>query len=220
MQEPSNLLPLSSSQREALEEAVATYQAAATPAAARWLEARGIAPETADGARLGVTVNPAPGHERYRGFLSIPYLSREGAPLSIRFRCLQNHDCRANGHGKYLTVPGDVPRMYNIGALFDAGNEIHVTEGEFDALILNQIGLPAVGIPGANSWKPHHRIMLLGFSRVWVWGDPDPAGAEFVNTVTASLRQARGVRLRGGDVTDTYLAGGAEALLELVGGMK
>ena len=44
----------------------------------------------------------------------------------------------------------------------------------------------------------------------------DEAGAEMVNTITRSLRQARGVRLRDGDVTDTYLQGGAEALHALI----
>jgi 5S rRNA maturation endonuclease (ribonuclease M5) len=58
--------------------------------------------------------------------------------------------------------------------------------------------------------------MLAGFSRVWVWGDPDDAGAEFVQKVTRSLRNAKGVRLRDGDVSDTYQAGGADALTALI----
>ena len=59
--------------------------------------------------------------------------------------------------------------------------------------------------------------MLAGFSRVWVWGDPDDAGAEFTARVCRALRSAKGVRLRHGDVTDTYLAGGTDALLALIG---
>ncbi|MEU7570356.1 toprim domain-containing protein [Micromonospora sp. NPDC049240] len=150
--------------------------------------------------------------------LAIPYLDKDGKALSIRFRCMEEHDHRDHFHGKYNTVKDEPARMYNIGSLFRAGDEIHVTEGEFDAVILNKIGLPAVALPGANNFKPRHRRMLAGFSRVWVWGDPDDAGAEFTNKITRALRQAKGVRLRDGDVTDTYLKGGAEALLKILGG--
>ena len=95
--------------------------------------------------------------------------------------------------------------MFNVRALHQARDEIHVCEGEFDAMILTSLGLHAVAVPGANAWQPHYRRMLAGFSRVWVWGDPDDAGAEFTNRICRALRSAKGVRLRHGDVTDTYL---------------
>ena len=206
--------PLSVSQREGLEESVAQYQDDMTPEVAGFLTARGITRETAVTSRLGVVANPYPGHAQYRGMVSIPYLDREGKPLTLRFRNL-------NGEPKYIGIAGDITRMYNIGAIHRAvaehSDEIHVTEGEFDALILQQIGLHAVAIPGANNWKNHHRRMLAGFSRVWVWGDPDDAGAEFTNRLCQAMRQARGVRLTAGDVTDTYKEHGKGALLALVG---
>jgi DNA primase len=158
-----------------------------------------------------------PGHERFRGFLSIPYLDRDARPLTMRFRCLTEHEHREHGHGKYTSITGDPVRMFNVGAVHRADDEIHVAEGELDAIILTRIGLPAVAIPGALLWRAHHRRMLAGFSRVWVWGDPDDAGAEFTTKVCRSLRTAKGVRLRTGDVTDTYLTGGADALHALIG---
>jgi DNA primase len=210
------LRPLSTSQREALLEATTAYQAAVTPDAARYLLARGIDRQTAHTFRLGVVADPAPGHTRFAGMLAIPYLDRHGRPLTLRFRCLTEHEHREHGHGKYTSITGDPVRMFNIGAIHRAGEEIHVAEGELDAIILTRIGLPAVAIPGALLWRAHHRRMLAGFSRVWVWGDPDDAGAEFTAKVTRSLRTAKGVRLRGGDVTDTYLTGGAGALHALI----
>lgn len=210
------LLPLSASQQEALEEATNAYSAQLTADAARYLLARGIGEEEAATFRLGVVVDPYPGHAKYRGMIAIPYLDRHGKPLSIRFRCIQEHNHRELYHGKYNTLQGEPARCFNIQAIFKAGDELHVTEGEFDAIILNKIGLPAVAFPGAHSFKRHHRRMLDGFSRIWVWGDPDDAGAEFINKVCRSLRQAKGLRLRIGDVTDTYLAGGEEALLEVL----
>lgn len=208
--------PLSPSQREALEEAVTAYEQAVTPHAARYLLGRGLEEETARTFRLGVVEEPMPGHERFRGWLALPYLHHSGYPVQIRFRCLRDHDCRDNGHGKYMTIAEDPARMFNTAAIFAADSEIHVTEGEFDAMILCQLGMPAVAIPGANNYAGHHRRMLAGFSRVHVWGDPDDAGAEFVNKVCRSLRSARGVRLRHGDVTDTYLTLGSSGVRDLV----
>ncbi|WP_367135742.1 toprim domain-containing protein [Saccharothrix sp. HUAS TT1] len=184
--------------------------------AAKWLVARGLSREAAATFRLGVVGEPFPGHGPYRGFLAIPYLDHQAKPLTVRFRCLQEHDHRVYGHGKYMTVSEDIPRMFNVRAVHEAGDEIHVCEGELDAVILSMLGLHAVAIPGAKLWFGRHRRMLAGFSRVWVWGDPDDAGAEFVAKVTRSLRSAKGVRLRVGDVTETYLAGGREAIFDLI----
>lgn len=214
--------PLSPSQREALEEAVAAYEVPVVlgenEVAVEFLLARGVTPETAATFRLGVVEDPVPGHEKYRGMLAIPYLHPSGYPLSIRFRCLHSdeHDCRDNYHGKYMSMDEEPNRVFSVGSIFAADDEIHVTEGEFDAMILNQIGMPAVAIPGAAGWQGHHRRMLAGFSRVWVWGDPDEAGGKFTTAVTRSLGQAKGVRIKGGDVNEVYLQGGASALRELV----
>lgn len=216
MSEPKLLRPLSDSQMEALEEAVSRYQGAVTEDAAKYLHARGIGRQEALTFRLGVVADAAPGHGRFTGMLAIPYLDKEGAPLTVRFRCLEQHDHRAAFHGKYNSLKDDPSRVFNIKAIFDADDTIHITEGEFDAMVLTKIGLPAVAIPGAHGWKFHHRKMLAGFSRIYVWGDPDDAGAEFISKVTGQMHTARGVVLKAGDVTETFLAGGAAALHELV----
>lgn len=214
MAEHDPLQPLSTSQKEMLEEAVASYQEHMTPEAASYLLKRGIGRDEALAFRLGVVVDPAPGHEKYRGMLAIPYLGRDGQPLTVRFRCMVEHNHRDYFHGKYNTIKDDIPRMFNIGAIHRAGEEIHVCEGELDAIILNKLGLPAVAIPGANMWFGRHRRMLAGFNRVWVWSDPDDAGAELLGKITRALKSAKAVRLRA-DVTDTYLAHGAEHVLSL-----
>lgn len=220
MQEHEPLQPLSISQREALEEAVSSYEAALTADVAGLLLARGIDRATGRTFRLGVVgTDPFPGHDRFQGWLAIPYLDADRKPLSLRFRCPQAHDHREFGHGKYMSMTDEPSRVFNVRAIHEADDEIHVAEGEFDAMVLNRVGLPAIAIPGANAWKGHHRRMLAGFNRVHVWGDPDDAGAEFVQRVTRALRQARGVRLRNGDVSDTFMASGTpdpDALLSLI----
>jgi DNA primase len=199
-----------------LEEAVQAYERAVTPQCAAYLHERGISEGAAATFRLGVVADPVPGHERFEGWLAIPYLDRDGLPLSVRFRCIHEHDHRAYSHGKYMSMVDEPSRVFNVRAIHEADDTIHVTEGEMDAIVLNQIGLPAVAIPGAVGFQPHHRRMLAGFSRVWVWGDPDEAGGEFTARVTRALRGGRGVRLRNGDVNETYLREGAEGLLALV----
>lgn len=217
MTERDTLRPLSDSQRETLEEATAAYESAVTAGAARFLLDRGISEAVAATFRLGVVGDdPHPGHDRYKGFLAIPYLDQHGRPLSIRFRCLQEHDHRDFGHGKYMSMTDEPSRVYNIAAIHNADDTIHVTEGELDALILTMLGFPAIAIPGASGWQRHHRRMLAGFNRIWVWGDPDDAGSDFNNRVVRAMKNAKAVRLRDGDVNETYLAGGVDALHALI----
>ena len=217
MSEHEPLRPLSASQRQMLETATSRYQAAVTADVARYLLARGIDRETARTFRLGVVADPVPGHGRYAGFLAIPYLDAKGRPLSLRFRCMQNHTHRDFGHGKYMSISREPGRMFNVGAIHRADDTIHLCEGELDAIILTLIGLLAVAVPGAESWQPHFRRMLAGFSTVWVWADPDEAGADLTARVTRALRAAKPAELSIGDVGETYLHGGPAALHALIG---
>lgn len=211
MTQGSLLRPLSATEKKELERVVTDWQGHLSEEVAGYLAERAIPATSALGHRLGVVGGDVPPeYRRYMGMLAIPYLDRYGSPLTLRFRKL-----RGDGP-KYLSMPDDPSRMYNIKALFDAGDDISVCEGELDAVVLNSIGLPAVAIPGANNMKSHHRRMLAGFSRIHVWGDPDEAGVEFNRTVCKALRQARVVKLRDGDVTDTIVAEGADALKALI----
>lgn len=223
MQEPGLLRPTGGSQRLVLSKATDQYAEALGQErdAVQYLVGRGLTQETAATFRLGVVRDALPGHSRHEGWLSIPYLqddprSPQAYPKGMRFRCMAEHDHRDFGHGKYMSLPDTPSLVFNIGAIHRAFDVIHVTEGEFDAMILTQIGLHAVAIPGASGFQAHHRHLLEGFNRVWVWGDPDDAGVKFINGIEKSLRQARGVYLKNGDVTDNYLTNGAEYLLNLV----
>ncbi|ABP53003.1 toprim domain-containing protein [Salinispora tropica] len=216
MTERDPLRPLSVSQRETLEEATAAYQSQLTADVAGYLTARGIGQDLADAHRLGAVVEPMPGHKRFQGMLAIPYLDKDGLPLSMRFRCIEAHEHRDYHHGKYNSMTDESTRMFNIGAIHRDGSEIHLAEGEFDTILLDLVFSGAVGVAGARAFLPRHRRMLAGFSRIWVWADPDDAGTELANTVTRGLRGARVVRLRGGDVTDIYMAGGAPSLHSLI----
>lgn len=214
MQEQLTLQPVTDLQIETLETATARYQAAVDLREMDYLMERGLSGQTLDTFRLGVASDPLPEHKWYRGMIAIPYIV-DGKPVQMRFRCIEDHE--HTGHGKYNTMLGDPARMFNVDALSWAQSEIHVTEGEFDAMVLCQLGLPAVAVAGVNSFKKHHARMLAGFNRIYAWGDPDEAGTGFIQMLRQRFpRSAVGAQSELGDVTETYLRGGEEAVFACI----
>lgn len=202
--------------RDLLLAAVERYQAHLNDAS-DYLKGRGITRTAAQEARLGVVRDPLPGHEPYRGRLCIPYLTTS-AVVNLKFRCIEDHVCKDHGHPKYLGLHGET-RMYHVTSALTNLSYIAVTEGEIDALILNHMcGIPAVGIPGANTWKPHYTRVLEGFDRIFVLGDGDKAGAEFARSVSKKLEGGISIVLpEGQDVNDVYRVGGVQAVKNLMG---
>ena len=168
---------------------------------------------------LGVVRQPKRGHERYAGRLAIPYIGPAGNIYDIRYRCLEDHDCRDHGHGKYEGEPGVQTRLYNSRALLAPTDYIFICEGEIDALTLGACGWPAVGVPGANAWKPHHRRCFDAFADVVVVADGDDAGRKLASTVVRAIPAARSVIMSEGmDANSIYVQGGKAALAELLKG--
>lgn len=168
---------------------------------------------------LGYVEDALPGHSPYEGMLAIPYLrpTTQGGVFvaSLRFRCLEDHEHQ--GHGKYMTVPGDRARMYNTLALIDACDTIAITEGELDAITAVACGVPAVGLPGAQSWKPWFRDPFLGYETVYVLADGDEAGHRFAVTVMKDLPNAKHIPMpKGEDVNSVVRAGGPKALTDRI----
>lgn len=196
-----------------LDEALTNYEATLDKdeRVVDWLRERGLTKVAVNTHRLGVVPeNCLPEHRRFIGWLAIPYLGLDGRPVQVRFRCLQNHE--HIGHGKYMTLDGDPARVYAVDSIKRADFDIHVTEGELDKIVLDMLGYPAVAIPGASGFQSHHRRMLAGFGRVFVWGDPDEAGANFATRITRMMGQAVSVRLDVGDINETLLLQGEEAI--------
>lgn len=166
---------------------------------------------------LGYVADPLPEHTPYKGMLAIPYLRRNGhnvlSVVSMRFRCIEDH--AHQGHGKYNTVPGDTARLYNPIDLVDNDQTIAITEGEMDAIAAHIAGVGAVGIPGAQIWKPYFSEPFVGFESVWVLTDGDNAGRSFGETVAKKISNARVVPFpEGHDVNSFIVKFGADALKE------
>lgn len=148
---------------------------------ADYLASRGITEDTAVTARLGVVdeqLEQWPNNHTAGNYLSIPYITRSGV-VDIRYRCIRDHDCKQSGCSKYLTRTGSRSRLYGVEDLVDAGSSICVTEGELDRLTVRQLGYPAVGFPGAKTWKAHYRRLFEDFNRIVVFADGDADGTAF-----------------------------------------
>lgn len=205
---------LSESQRAFLWEATSKYRESLPGSPAdEYLALRGIPTQTQFG--LGYVADPLPGHEMYRGCLAIPYLRwspwRKWTAASIRFR-------RLEGQGpKYMTVAGDKPRLYNTHALTRYSKDIAITEGEIDAITAELAGVPAVGVPGSQMWKPFFRELFLGYRNVNILADGDEPGMDFARNVAKTLPNARIIPMPDGmDVNSLVLERGQDALLERI----
>lgn len=196
---------LTESSRRLLEQATARYQADVDKAG-RYLSARGITREVATMFRLGYVSDDS----EYRGRLAIPYLTGAGV-VDIRYRLL-------DGDGpKYLSRPGAKTRLYNVAALFADSTTLYVTEGEIDCISASMCGLPAVGVPGANNWQPHFKLLMQDYERVIVLCDGDEAGRQFGKTVAKEVDNTIPVAMPSGmDVNDVLKTHGPAEVVRMV----
>lgn len=169
---------------------------------------------------LGYVSEPALGHEHYQGMLCIPYVRRtargEVRVVGMKFRCILDHD--HDGHGKYMYLSGEEPRLYNTEPLARPGRIVAVCEGELDAVALSACGVPAVGVPGATVWKDYFTDPFLGFDTVIVLADGDAPGLEFARGVARRLENARVSQFPPGeDANSYYVEHGADKLRERIG---
>lgn len=186
--------------------------------AEEYLSGRGITTATADYFQLGYVADPVVGDEKYSGRLVIPYLTSSGV-VQLRFR-------RMNDSGaKYMGDKGVKGRPFNTLALKSPARTVYLTEGEIDAMTLHQIGLPAVGIPGADLWtKLFARIFRWRRVVILVDGDTDlirdgkTAGEMFAETVSKDLDEYLIIGMPDGeDVNSVFCLEGEEGLKKRIG---
>ena len=199
------------SQKELLGQATQKYAANIYQAEA-YLRSRGITMEAARLARFGVVGEPEIGHEQFKGRLSIPYITKSGV-VDLRFRALH-----PAVEPKYMGMTGAETRMYNVLDIEKAGDFIGVCEGELDTITLSScIGIPCVGVPGANSWKKHYTRLLADFERVFVFADGDAPGREFANSLARELPVTVVTFGEGEDVNSVFVSQGKDFILEKIG---
>lgn len=176
--------------REILQEAAAYYQKCleSNTEAMRYLQVeRGLTEETISRHQLGWADGTLKLHLAKKGFsnedimstglmtkgqsdflyghIAIPYHNL-GSVIQIRGKEIG---------GKYLTPSGQKASLFNLDAL-RGSDEVLITEGEFDALALEQQGYAAVGVPGAVSWQKHWTERFENVKRAYIVFDNDETG--------------------------------------------
>lgn len=207
-------------------------QYAGSPAEA-YVAARGLA-DVAARFGLGYVGSATPGHERYRGMLALPYLRPAGGPdgvATVRFRCIADACVRApdgrywhehqekeqhEAHSKYLTVPGDPPRLFNTGALIRPSKILVVVEGEFDAMTWDLAGIAAISIPGTGTWRDYFTPATLGYETVYLIAE-DKAGLTCMDSLASEMTNAQVIIMPDVDSNTLYLTEGLDALRGKVG---
>lgn len=184
-----------------------------------FLNERGISRQVAQSFSVGTITDPAPGHEHYEGWISIPYITALGFCVGFKFRRVDG------GTPKYGSPAGQKTHLYNVADVMESSRVIAICEGELDAIVCSGVlGIPAVGVPGVAAWKAHYPKLFNGFDEILVLGDNDDKedgsnpGAEFSRRVASDLTNSRIVELPVGmDLNDYYLAKGIEETRHLLG---
>lgn len=178
----------------------------------RYLEQRGITSEAQSYFHLGFVESPSPEEKGYLHRISIPYIAGKDV-VGIKYRVIDSREPR------YLSSVGfEARRIFNPNILRGLYKTIYVCEGELDAITLHLLSVPAIAIPGANSWNPIASRALRN-RRVVVLADGDDAGQsiKFARQVLSSVDDGGMVVMEGTDVNQFYLDHGSEKLLEYIG---
>lgn len=204
---------LSVSQKNYLEKAAHAYHQQIDATGAGYLMGRGIEREVAATYLLGNVAEPLVGDDDYVGRLSIPYITRAGV-VDIRYRALSPEQTP-----KYLSRTGAESKLYNVNALLKNSDTIAICEGEIDAITMDAlVGIPAVGVPGANNWRRHFRLLFEDYTQVFVMCDGDQAGKEFGKRISSELDGATVIHCpEGSDVNELFLNEGADGIRKRVG---
>ena len=210
----------SNAQSKLLLEAAQRYAQEVSPEVLVALAERGISEQVAARFQLGTVTEPINGHEMYDGWISIPYITAGGGCVGFKFRRIDV------GKPKYGSPTGQKAHLYNVSDVLLMSPYIVICEGELDAVITSgMLGIPAVGVPGVQGWKPHFPKLFNGYDTVYVVGDNDVKedgsnpGAEFAKRVANEIINSQIVTLPPGlDINDYYLAYGADATKALLVG--
>ncbi|WP_420707497.1 topoisomerase [Streptomyces sp. NRRL S-241] len=203
--------------------------------AEKYVAARGLG-EVAAKFGLGYVRSALPGHERYAGSLCIPYMRPAGGEHGVatcRFRCIadgcvrdsdgtyffekdqkEQHDHKG---GKYMSLPGDPPRLFNTNALIQPSSVLVVVEGEFDTMAWALAGIASIGAPGTGTWRDYWTPALYGYETVFLIAEDGP-GLTFMDELAADLPNGKVIQMPGNqDSNAVLLSSGREALTERIG---
>ncbi|MCL4534974.1 MAG: hypothetical protein M1370_07415 [Bacteroidetes bacterium] len=127
----------------------------------------------------------------------IPYFDTDGVEVAARLRLTLTGKDRFRWRKGSKTTPyglwklGEVLQCCSVAAGDNTPPPPFITlvEGESDAQTLWHYGIPALGAPGASTWKPEWAKYLEGL-RVYAWQEPGAGGETFIQKIGASIPEA------------------------------
>jgi hypothetical protein len=155
-------------------------------------------------ARLGLSDTSYIGKPAVR----ILYLKEDGSESAVRFRIALEKGPK--GDERFRWRKGSKPSLYGLWRLEHARDEgyVFLVEGESDAQTLWHHGLPALGVPGAGTWRRDWAERLKNVEKVYAVVEPDGGGEAFWQRLAASALREKlyCVELEGaGDVSELHL---------------
>jgi DNA primase len=175
----------------------------------KYLNGRGISEDTASYFNLS----------NHEGNILIPYHSSRGSLTVAKVKNLKNPQ------PKYYSVKGSIFGLFNKSNL-STKEPLIITEGEFDSMILHQIGFRNVSSigTGANSLDKLFRMegeFLKKFPGLIVIADNDEAGSRmeqgFIKEFNISVKLPDKAAFKGlKDITDVFLKHGVKQIEEII----
>lgn len=118
--------------------------------------------------------------------LLLPYHDPEGELSQVRFG-VYGEARKIDQHRKYLSC-FDTKQAHLWGVeQADMRGELHITEGELNALALRQIGLQALACSGSGTWDDAWCSSLADCTRLVLWQDEDRGGDMWATAILDSL---------------------------------
>jgi hypothetical protein len=137
-----------------------------------------------------------------RPAVRIPYVDLAGSQIATRFRLALTKG--TDGDNRFAWKRGDKPQPYGLARLADAREAGHIVldEGESDTQTLWFNKYPALGIPGADSWRKEWAKYLDGIALIYVVIEPDAGGAAVRRWLASSSIRDRARLVDLGDFKD------------------
>ena len=159
-------------------------------AALDWLnKERGIGPGAAQRLRLGFVQNignlagEAGADIADKGWIAFPSIEGDQI-ISVKYRSIVRKK-----PGGFARQPGMATAMFNTETI-DPFEPVYVTEGEFDACVLEAAGLHAVSVPSAGTkLTPEMKDKLMQASQVILAGDTDSSGSGYMSKLWKELAE-------------------------------
>ena len=155
--------------------------------------------------RLGLSERKDQGRPAVR----IPYHNEIGEEAAIRFRVALNKSEEGDDRFRWRTGSKVMPYgLWRLEKIREVGWVVLV-EGESDCHTLWHHGIPALGIPGAGTWKDRWAEHLEGIEKIYVVIEPDDGGRSLKEKLLASSMRDRPHLVDLGefeDVSGLYLA--------------